>query len=75
MDEVDKHRHNKERDLLVEVDGVSQPAPAPRLSRTPGRVEKPGRPRGSETREILEELGYSSEEVEKLFKNNIVEKN
>ena len=75
MDEVDNHRHNKERDLLVEVDGVSQPAPAPRLSRTPGSIERPGTPRGSETREILEELGYSSKEVENLFKNNIVEKN
>jgi alpha-methylacyl-CoA racemase len=73
MDEVDNHRHNKERDLLVEVDGVSQPAPAPRLSRTPGSIERPGTPRGSETQEILEELGYTKEEIEGLLQKNVVE--
>jgi alpha-methylacyl-CoA racemase len=73
MDEVDNHRHNKERDLLVEVDGVTQPAPAPRLSRTPGSIERPGTPRGSETREILEELGYTKEEIEGLLQKNVVE--
>ncbi len=73
MDEVDNHRHNKERDLLVEVDGVSQPAPAPRLSRTPGSVQKPGTPRGSETREILDELGFTSKQIEALFVKDIVE--
>ncbi len=73
MDEVDNHRHNKERDLLVEVDGVSQPSPAPRLSRTPGSVQKPGTPRGSETREILDELGFTSKQIEALFVKDIVE--
>lgn len=73
MDEVDNHRHNKQRDLLVEVDGVCQPAPAPRLSRTPGSVQRPGTPRGSETREILKELGYTKENIEGLLQNNVVE--
>jgi alpha-methylacyl-CoA racemase len=73
MDEVDNHRHNKQRGLLVEVDGVSQPGPAPRLSRTPGGVQKPGTPRGSETREILEELGYTKEEIGDLLERNIAE--
>jgi alpha-methylacyl-CoA racemase len=73
LDEVDNHRHNKQRGLLVEVDGVSQPGPAPRLSRTPGGVQKPGTPRGSETREILEELGYMKEDIEGLLDKNVVE--
>jgi alpha-methylacyl-CoA racemase len=73
MDEVDNHRHNKERDLLVEVDGVSQPGPAPRLSRTPGSVRKPGTPRGSETIEILEELEFTRDEIEGLLQKNVVE--
>jgi len=73
MDEVNNHPHNKERDLLVEVDGVSQPAPAPRLSRTPGSVQKPGTPRGSETREILDELKFTKDEIETLFEDNVVE--
>jgi alpha-methylacyl-CoA racemase len=73
MDEVDDHRHNKQRHLLIEVDGVSQPSPAPRLSRTPGSVQKPGTRRGSETREILKELGYTKEEIGDLLQKNIAE--
>jgi alpha-methylacyl-CoA racemase len=73
MDEVNNHRHNQQRGLLVEVDGVTQPGPAPRLSRTPGGVQKPGTPRGSETREILDELEFTRDEIEKLFQDNTVE--
>jgi alpha-methylacyl-CoA racemase len=35
MDEVMDDPHNKERDIFIEIDGVVQPAPAPRFSRTP----------------------------------------
>jgi len=73
LDEVDQHPHNRERGLLIELDGVLQPLPAPRLSRTPGRVQRPGKPRGSETSEILKELGYSTEEIKALDKDDIVE--
>ena len=38
-DEAPKHPHNRARETFIEVDGVRQPAPAPRFSRT-----KPGRP-------------------------------
>ena len=73
LDEVDRHPHNRERGLLISLDGVLQPAPAPRLSRTPGIAEKPAEPRGSETMEILEELGYSDDEVQDLYQRRIVE--
>jgi len=35
LDEAPKHPHNVARGTFVEVDGVMQPAPAPRFSRTP----------------------------------------
>lgn len=35
LDEVADDPHNKARDTFIEVDGVVQPAPAPRFSRTP----------------------------------------
>jgi len=73
LDEVGKHPHNRQRKLLVSVDGVPQPAPAPRLSRTPGRVAKGGGSRGSNTRDILVELGYTTEEIGYLFNGEIVE--
>ncbi|MBU2497501.1 MAG: CoA transferase [Proteobacteria bacterium] len=73
LDEVDLHPHNRERGLLTGLDGVLQPAPAPRLTRTPGIADRAGKPRGSETEEILHELGYSEDEVRDLFTRQIVE--
>jgi len=73
LDEVADHPQNRQRDLLIELDGVVQPAPAPRLSRTPGRALKPGRPRGAETRPVLEELGYTEQEINELFDQGFVE--
>ena len=73
LDEVMDHPHNRERGLLVELDGLPQPTPAPRLSRTPGKVVKPGLPRGAHTRDILGQLGYEPEKVESLFAEEVVE--
>ncbi len=73
LNEVDHHPHNRERGLLIDLDGIPQPAPAPRLSRTPGKAQRPGKAKGSESREVLEELGCSIDEIETLYRNNIVE--
>jgi alpha-methylacyl-CoA racemase len=73
LDEVQDHLHNKNRGLLITLDGVKQPAPAPRLSRTPGRADQPGKPRGAEAKAILADAGYSEREIEELLKKNVVE--
>ncbi len=73
LDEVGKHPHNRERKVIINIDGVHQPAPAPRLSRTPGVAFRAGTPRGTETEGILEEIGYSKEEIEGFLKNVVVE--
>lgn len=73
LEEVGNHPHNRERDLLVDIQGVLQPAPAPRLSRTPGTALGPGGPRGANTREVLIALGHPEEAVDALFKQGIVE--
>lgn len=39
--EMQDHPHLRERRTIVEVDGVKQPAPAPRFSRTPGPAPYP----------------------------------
>ena len=73
LDEVGAHPHNQSRGLLVRLGDTPQPAPAPRLSDTPGRAGRAGRPRGAETRELLDELGYEDERVEKLLAQGTVE--
>jgi alpha-methylacyl-CoA racemase len=73
LDEVHRHPHNMERNLLIDLGEVLQPAPAPRLSRTPGEVEKVWRPRGAETRQVLAEAGYQEAEIDALLEKNVVE--
>jgi alpha-methylacyl-CoA racemase len=73
LDEVEAHPHNRARGLLVQLDGVPQPAAAPRLSRTPGQTEEPPGARGRHTLEILKEIGHSEGEIETLIAGEIAE--
>src|SRR6201985_3443234 len=41
MAEAPKHPHNAERQVFIERHGVTQPAPAPRFSRTPSAARDP----------------------------------
>jgi alpha-methylacyl-CoA racemase len=66
LGEAPQHPHNKARGTFVELDGVTQPGPAPRYSATP--AERPSAPRkeGEDGPAILAELGYSQAEVDAL---------
>ncbi|MDP3492562.1 MAG: CaiB/BaiF CoA-transferase family protein [Hyphomonadaceae bacterium] len=44
MDEVARHPHNVSRSTFIEVEGVTQPAPAPRFSRTKAETPEPAEP-------------------------------
>jgi len=65
-DEAPHHPHNQERGVFVEVQGVMQPAPAPRFSRTPSQIQRPPATDGEHTEEGLVDWGFSREEVESL---------
>jgi alpha-methylacyl-CoA racemase len=64
--EAPGHAHNQARETYIEIEGVTQPAPGPRFSRTPGGVRRPPAQAGEHGMEILAEWGFSAEEVEKL---------
>ena len=54
LEEAPQHPHLKERGVYDQIDGVTQPMPAPRFSRTPSPKPKPFRPWSKdEAREIL----------------------
>ncbi|MDZ7698156.1 MAG: CaiB/BaiF CoA-transferase family protein [Deltaproteobacteria bacterium] len=73
LDEVKQHPHNVKRDLMVILDDISQPAPAPRLSRTPGKATPARGRNGADTRAVLETLGYSADDNKGFFDSEIVE--
>lgn len=72
MTEAPDHEHNHARKTFVEIGGVTQPAPAPRFSRTPTEIpSEPGAP-GSGTEAILGELGYKAEQIGKLRESGAI---
>ncbi|EDP62208.1 putative racemase [alpha proteobacterium BAL199] len=60
------HPHNRARGTFVEIDGVMQPAPAPRFSRTKPGTPTPPEPAGASTDEALAEWGCDSETIARL---------
>lgn len=53
ISEAPYHRHNKARATFIERDGIVQPAPAPRFSRTIQEIQGPPPQPGQHTEEIL----------------------
>lgn len=66
MKEAPNHPHNVARHTFIELEGVTQPAPAPRFSRTQPEVQSSPSLVGEHTDEILQSLNLSDEEIEDL---------
>jgi alpha-methylacyl-CoA racemase len=64
--EAHEHPHNAARSTFVDVEGVVQPAPAPRFSVTPSAISRPASPPGGDTVSGLLEWGVDSSLIEKL---------
>jgi len=64
--EAIRHPHNVARGTFIDVGGITQPGPAPRLSRTPGGVRRPPAHAGQHTDEVLSEAGFDDDEVAAL---------
>jgi alpha-methylacyl-CoA racemase len=63
MTEAPMHPHLRARGTFVDFDGILQPAPAPRFSRTPGAIQRgPAQP-GEHTNEVLSDWGISRDEI------------
>jgi alpha-methylacyl-CoA racemase len=72
LGEAPQHPHLKQRGTFIDVGGVTQPAPAPRLNRTPPAVRRPaGRP-GQDTDATLASWGLSAAEITALRESNVL---
>ena len=68
MAEAPAHPHNRARGTFVELEGVPQPGPAPRFSRTPGAIARPPATPGQHTEEALRDWGFSADDLARLRK-------
>lgn len=75
MNEAFEHQHNKEIGTFITAKGGHmEPAPAPRLSRTPGVGVVQDQPEvGQHTFEELLKLRYSETELKQMIKNGILQ--
>lgn len=67
-----KHPHNVARETFVEVDGIVQPAPAPRFSRTEARISHGASDAGADTVVVLQDYGFSAEEIDDLRSEGVI---
>ncbi len=68
-----EHPHNVARQAFVPREpDLLQPAPVPRLDRTPGAVAGPPPVVGADTRAVLQQAGYSDTEIEQLSDAEVV---
>ena len=67
LGEAPQHEHNRFRQSFVDVAGVTQPAPAPRFSRSTLDHPAPPPGLGEHTRQALIEWGLSDAEADELF--------
>ena len=69
--EAPHHKQAVARGAFVDIEGVAQPAPAPRFSRTPP-VARVAPRRGEQTDQVLAEAGFRTDEIAKLRKDGVI---
>jgi alpha-methylacyl-CoA racemase len=69
---VESHPHNVARATFVRRDGVLQPGPAPRFSRTACEMGPPARGRGADSEAVLRDWGFAPAEIAELTKVGVV---
>mmetsp|Transcript_145622 Transcript_145622/g.279260 ORF Transcript_145622/g.279260 Transcript_145622/m.279260 type:complete len:406 (-) Transcript_145622:61-1278(-) len=74
--EAAQHPHNVARGSFAPTPGsdgkLFEPAPAPKLSRTPGSAPRPGPVPGGDTQSVLAEFGFADLQIASLMKNGAV---
>jgi alpha-methylacyl-CoA racemase len=72
LSEAAAHPHNVARGTFTHVAGATQPAPAPRFSRTVPEIERPPAHPGQQTREVLADWGVAGDRIDALIDSRAV---
>jgi alpha-methylacyl-CoA racemase len=72
MAEAPQHPHNRAREAFMERFGVTQPAPAPRFSRTLADPPRPPPDAVADTERLLTENGFDEAEIARLRAENVI---
>jgi alpha-methylacyl-CoA racemase len=66
--EAPQHAHNAARATFIDIDGIVQPAPAPRFSETPASMPRmsAAAPSAAATDELLQSFGIDAARVQAL---------
>ena len=64
--ETAQHPHHVARGSLPVIDGIAQPAPAPRFVGTPSPMPQPPRRSGTDTDTVLSRWGIDATTIDKL---------
>ncbi|MFM9865236.1 MAG: CaiB/BaiF CoA transferase family protein [Micropepsaceae bacterium] len=70
--EAPSHPHNVARDAFVNIEGVVQPAPAPRFEATPGSVQGPPPAIGGDNISALRDWGLAPARIEELKSKGVI---
>ena len=71
--EATQHAHSEARNTYVTVDGIKQPGPAPRFSRTQSEIKHGPTIPGQFDRDALAEWGLTAVEIDRLQKDGILQ--
>ena len=66
LKEASHHPHNQARATYVDFEGVTQPAPAPRFSRTQGEIQSSAALAGEHSEQVLRDWGFDETEINNL---------
>lgn len=72
LDEARYHPHLVERKNFIDLDGVIQPSPAPRFSKTVPDELRSAPELGQDNKQILQDIGYSENEVSNFLNNGVI---
>lgn len=72
LKDAPKHRHISARNTFMTLDGMEQPSPAPRFSRTAPVQEQPGVVAGTHSRQVCQAMGFSDQEIDQLINDRVI---